>query len=178
MAGARLWSSIRAALRRRDEPLFLNDSSAFDFSDEAAEDCPRFNKLRVVVSDDVSDAGPEPPANGAHLGPPPDRDSLLLRGAAPGARPDPCHGCRRQRERGRQAKVKRRLSLAAVLYLLFMAGELVGECARGGGWGARGGLFTRCERSRRWGAAARGEGVSAGMGSGSGRQEMGAGRPV
>ncbi|XP_059570631.1 probable proton-coupled zinc antiporter SLC30A4 isoform X2 [Alligator mississippiensis] len=125
MAGARLWSSIRAALRRRDEPLFLNDSSAFDFSDEAAEDCPRFNKLRVVVSDDVSDAGPEPPANGAHLGPPPDRDSLLLRGAAPGARPDPCHGCRRQRERGRQAKVKRRLSLAAVLYLLFMAGELV-----------------------------------------------------
>ncbi|XP_019359369.1 PREDICTED: zinc transporter 4, partial [Gavialis gangeticus] len=44
----------------------------------------------------------------------------------PGARPDPCHGCRRQRERGRQAKVKRRLSLAAVLYLLFMAGELVG----------------------------------------------------
>ncbi|XP_019389201.1 PREDICTED: zinc transporter 4 [Crocodylus porosus] len=125
MAGARLWSGIRAALRRRDEPLFLNDSSAFDFSDEAAEDCPRFNKLRVVVSDDASDAGPEPP-NGAHLGPPPDRDSLLLRGSAPGARPDPCHGCRRQRERGLQAKVKRRLSLAAVLYLLFMAGELVG----------------------------------------------------
>ncbi|KAM6060882.1 putative proton-coupled zinc antiporter SLC30A4 isoform 1-T1 [Theristicus caerulescens] len=131
MAGPGLWASIKSLLRRSEDPLFLNDSSAFDFSDEAGdEDFPRFNKLRVVVSDDASEAAPETPANGAALGLPSDDDSLLdrdiaLRGARAG-RPDPCSGCSSRRERSKQRKVKKRLTLAALLYLLFMTGELIG----------------------------------------------------
>ncbi|KAM7103188.1 probable proton-coupled zinc antiporter SLC30A4 isoform X2 [Ciconia boyciana] len=130
MARPGLWTSIKSLLRRSEDPLFLNDSSAFDFSDEVGdEDFPRFNKLRVVVSDDASEAAPETPVNGAPLGLPSDDDSLLdrdiaLRSARAG-RPDPCSSCSSRRERSKQRKVKKRLTLAALLYLLFMTGELV-----------------------------------------------------
>ncbi|NXW12555.1 ZNT4 protein, partial [Circaetus pectoralis] len=126
-----LWTSIKSLLRRSEDPLFLNDSSAFDFSDEVGdEDFPRFNKLRVVVSDDASEAAPETPVNGTPLGLPSDDDSLLdrdiaLRSARAG-RPDPCSSCSSRRERSKQRKVKKRLTLAALLYLLFMTGELIG----------------------------------------------------
>ncbi|NWU25919.1 ZNT4 protein, partial [Dyaphorophyia castanea] len=131
MAGAGLWTSIKSLLGRSEDPLFLNDSSAFDFSDEAGdEDFPRFNKLRVVVADDGSEAAPDTPVNGASPGLPSDDESLLdrdiaLRSARAG-RPDPCSGCSSRRERSKQRKVKKRLTLAALLYLLFMTGELVG----------------------------------------------------
>ncbi|XP_041274448.1 zinc transporter 4 [Onychostruthus taczanowskii] len=131
MAGAGLWTSIKSLLGRREDPLFLNDSSAFDFSDEVGdEDFPRFNKLRVVVADDGSEAAPETPVNGASPGLPSDDESLLdrdiaLRSARAG-RPDPCSGCSSRRERSKQRKVKKRLTLAALLYLLFMTGELIG----------------------------------------------------
>ncbi|NWU61897.1 ZNT4 protein, partial [Pterocles burchelli] len=131
MAGPGLWTSIKSLLRRSEDPLFLNDSSAFDFSDEVGdEDFPRFNKLRVVVSDDASEVAPETPVNGAPLALPSDDESLLerdiaLRSAGAG-RPDPCSRCRSRRERSGQRKAKRRLTLAALLYLLFMTGELIG----------------------------------------------------
>ncbi|XP_015283410.1 PREDICTED: zinc transporter 4 [Gekko japonicus] len=131
MARSGLWSSLKSVLRKNEDPLFLNDSSAFDFSDEAGdEDYPRFNKLRVVVSDDAADGAVDASANGTHLGPHSD-DSLLDRDAAPQrAHPatgaDPCNNCNKQRELLKQRTVKRRLILAAVLYLLFMTGELVG----------------------------------------------------
>lgn len=131
MAGHGLWTSIKSLLRRSEDPLFLNDSSAFDFSDEAGdEDYPRFNKLRVVVSEDASEAAPERPVNGAPPGLPSDDESLLERDAAPRGgrgRADPCSGCSRRRERCKQRRVKKRLTLAALLYLLFMTGELIGE---------------------------------------------------
>ncbi|PKK27683.1 solute carrier family 30 (zinc transporter), member 4 [Columba livia] len=102
MAGLGLWTSIKSLLRKNEDPLFLNDSSAFDFSDEVGdEDFPRFNKLRVVVSDDASESAPETPVNGAPPGLPSDDDSLLDRDI-------------------------QRLTLAALLYLLFMTGELIG----------------------------------------------------
>ncbi|NXN50636.1 ZNT4 protein, partial [Rynchops niger] len=130
MAGHGLWTSIKSLLRRSEDPLFLNDSSAFDFSDEAGdEDYPRFNKLRVVVSEDASEAAPERPVNGAPPGLPSDDESLLERDAAPRGgrgRADPCSGCSRRRERCKQRRVKKRLTLAALLYLLFMTGELIG----------------------------------------------------
>ncbi|NWT55126.1 ZNT4 protein, partial [Erythrocercus mccallii] len=131
MAGAGLWTSIKSLLGRSEDPLFLNDSSAFDFSDEVGdEDFPRFNKLRVVVADDGSEAAPEAPVNGASPGLPSDDESLLdrdiaLRSARAG-RPDSCSGCSSRRERSKQRKVKKRLTLAALLYLLFMTGELIG----------------------------------------------------
>ncbi|NXR41017.1 ZNT4 protein, partial [Zosterops hypoxanthus] len=128
MAGAGLWTSIKSLLGRNEDPLFLNDSSAFDFSDEVGdEDFPRFNKLRVVVAEDGSEAAPEAPVNGASPGLPSDDESLLERDIAlRAARPDPCSGCSRRRERSKQRKVKKRLTLAALLYLLFMTGELIG----------------------------------------------------
>ncbi|KAM4660306.1 putative proton-coupled zinc antiporter SLC30A4 isoform 2-T7 [Amazona ochrocephala] len=127
MAGPGLWRSIKSLLRRSEDPLFLNDSSAFDFSDEAGdEDFPRFNKLRVVVSDDASEAAPETPVAAAPLGLPSDDESLLERAGARTGRPVPCGGCSSRRERSRQRTVKKRLTLAALLYLLFMTGELVG----------------------------------------------------
>ncbi|XP_039349415.1 zinc transporter 4 isoform X3 [Mauremys reevesii] len=133
MAQSRVWNSIKSMLRKNDDPLFLNDSSAFDFSDEVGEeDFPRFNKLRVVVSDDTSDAAPDRPVNGAHLGLQSDDDSLLDRDIAlrstqtSSPRTDPCSNCSKQRELSKQRKVKKQLTLAAVLYLFFMIGELIG----------------------------------------------------
>ncbi|XP_068881698.1 probable proton-coupled zinc antiporter SLC30A4 isoform X1 [Aphelocoma coerulescens] len=131
MAGAGLWTSIKSLLGRSEDPLFLNDSSAFDFSDEVGdEDFPRFNKLRVVVADDGSEAAPDTPVNGASLGLASDDESLLDRDialrSARASRPDPCSGCSSRRERSKQRKVKKRLTLAALLYLLFMTGELIG----------------------------------------------------
>ncbi|XP_030312995.1 zinc transporter 4 [Calypte anna] len=131
MAGPGLWTSIKSLLRRSEDPLFLNDSSAFDFSDEVGdEDFPRFNKLRVVVSDDASEAAPETPVNGGPLGLPSDDESLLerdiaLRGTR-GVRAGPCGSCSSRRESSKQRGVKKRLALAALLYLLFMTGELIG----------------------------------------------------
>ncbi|XP_048375710.1 zinc transporter 4 [Sphaerodactylus townsendi] len=96
MARSSLWSSLKSLLRKKEDPLFLNDSSAFDFSDEAGdEDYPRFNKLRVVVSDDAPEAVVDTSANGAHLGPHSD-DSLPDRDAA--SQRDPCNNCDKQRE--------------------------------------------------------------------------------
>ncbi|XP_062439724.1 probable proton-coupled zinc antiporter SLC30A4 isoform X2 [Rhea pennata] len=127
MAGSGVWTSLRALLRRPEAPLFLNDSSALDLCDEAAdEDFPRFNKLRVVVADDAAEAA-APPLNRAPARPPSDDESLLERDIAlRPARPEPCGGCARRREGARLRRVKRRLALAAALYLLFMTGELVG----------------------------------------------------
>uniref|UniRef100_A0A452GX16 Probable proton-coupled zinc antiporter SLC30A4 n=1 Tax=Gopherus agassizii TaxID=38772 RepID=A0A452GX16_9SAUR len=133
MAQSRVWNSIKSMLRKNDDSLFLNDSSAFDFSDEVGEeDFPLFNKLRVVVSDDTSDAAPDRPVNGAHLGLQSDDDSLLDRDIAlrstqtSSSRTDPCSNCSKQRELSKQRKVKKQLALAAVLYLFFMIGELIG----------------------------------------------------
>ncbi|KAG8145053.1 putative Solute carrier family 30 member 4 protein [Naja naja] len=128
MAGPSIWNSLKSVLRKNNDSLFLNDCNAFDFSDEIGEeDFPRFKKLQVVVSDDAADTS----ANGAYVGPHSDDESLLdrdiaLRNTVVGPPTDPCNNCTQQRERLKQKKVKRRLVLAAILYLLFMTGELVG----------------------------------------------------
>ncbi|XP_070618455.1 probable proton-coupled zinc antiporter SLC30A4 [Erythrolamprus reginae] len=128
MAGSSIWNSLKSVLKKNNDSLFLNDCNAFDFSDEIGEeDFPRFKKLQVVVSDDAADTS----ANGAYVGPLSDDESLLerdiaLRNAAVGPLTDPCNTCTRQRELSKQKKVKRRLALAAILYFLFMTGELVG----------------------------------------------------
>ncbi|XP_073424579.1 probable proton-coupled zinc antiporter SLC30A4 isoform X1 [Dendrobates tinctorius] len=112
------WSAVRVKLRRGEQPPYLSDDAGFDYPDEvAAEDeLPRFNKLRVLVADDA------PAINGGPPTPSSDDDSLLERET----RAEPCDSCRQQRERTRQRLVKRRLGLAAVLYLLFMVAELIG----------------------------------------------------
>ncbi|XP_077737090.1 putative proton-coupled zinc antiporter SLC30A4 isoform X2 [Canis aureus] len=131
MAGSSAWKRLKSLLRKDDAPLFLNDTSAFDFSDEVGDEgLSRFNKLRVVVADDGSEI-PERPINGAHPALQADDDSLLdqdlpLANSQLSLKVDPCDNCSRQRELLKQRKVKTRLTIAAVLYLLFMIGELVG----------------------------------------------------
>ncbi|XP_072594518.1 probable proton-coupled zinc antiporter SLC30A4 isoform X1 [Vulpes vulpes] len=131
MAGSSAWKRLKSLLRKDDAPLFLNDTSAFDFSDEVGDEgLPCFNKLRVVVADDGSEI-PERPINGAHPALQADDDSLLdqdlpLTNSQLSLKVDPCDNCSRQRELLKQRKVKTRLTIAAVLYLLFMVGELVG----------------------------------------------------
>lgn len=135
MAGPGAWKRLKSLLRKDDAPLFLNDTSAFDFSDEVSDEgLSRFNKLRVVVADDDSEA-PDRPVNGAHPALQADDDSLLdqdlpLTNSQLSLKMDPCDNCSKRRERLKQRKVKTRLTIAAVLYLLFMIGELVGECCR------------------------------------------------
>uniref|UniRef100_A0A8C0LBY3 Solute carrier family 30 member 4 n=1 Tax=Canis lupus dingo TaxID=286419 RepID=A0A8C0LBY3_CANLU len=130
MAGSSAWKRLKSLLRKDDAPLFLNDTSAFDFSDEVGDEgLSRFNKLRVVVADDGSEI-PERPINGAHPALQADDDSLLdqdlpLANSQLSLKVDPCDNCSRQRELLKQRKVKTRLTIAAVLYLLFMIGELV-----------------------------------------------------
>ncbi|XP_075064052.1 putative proton-coupled zinc antiporter SLC30A4 [Mixophyes fleayi] len=120
------WSAVRLKLRRGDQHPYLSDDTGFDYPDEeeaAVEEeedgLSRFNKLRVLVADDV------PVINGGPLTLSSDDDSLLERDT-PQARADPCESCRQQRERRKQKMVTKRLGLAAVLYLLFMVGELLG----------------------------------------------------
>ncbi|XP_003791850.1 zinc transporter 4 [Otolemur garnettii] len=131
MAGAGAWKRLKSLLRRDDAPLFLNDTSAFDFSDEVGgEGLSRFNKLRVVVADDGSETL-ERPINGAHPALQADDDSLLdqdlpLTNSQLSLKVDSCDNCSRQRELLKLRKVKTRLTIAAVLYLIFMIGELVG----------------------------------------------------
>lgn len=115
------WSAVRLKLRRGEQPPYLSDDAGFDYPEEvAAEDeLPRFNKLRVLVADDA------PTVNGGPLTGSSDDDSLLERDT-PQPRAEPCEGCHQEREKRRQRMVKRRLGLAAVLYLLFMVAELIG----------------------------------------------------
>lgn len=131
MAGPGAWKRLKSLLRKDDAPLFLNDTSAFDFSDEVSDEgLSRFNKLRVVVADDDSEAQ-DRPVNGAHPALQADDDSLLdqdlpLTNSQLSLKMDPCDNCSKRRELLKQKKVKTRLTIAAVLYLLFMIGELVG----------------------------------------------------
>uniref|UniRef100_A0A8C3W2G7 Solute carrier family 30 member 4 n=1 Tax=Catagonus wagneri TaxID=51154 RepID=A0A8C3W2G7_9CETA len=130
MAGSSAWKRLKSLLRKDDAPLFLNDTSAFDFSDEVGDEgLSRFNKLRVVVADDGSETQ-ERPVNGAHPALQADDDSLLdqdlpLTNSQLSLKVDPCDNCSKRRELLKQRKVKTRLTIAAVLYLLFMIGELV-----------------------------------------------------
>ncbi|XP_075714156.1 putative proton-coupled zinc antiporter SLC30A4 [Rhinoderma darwinii] len=115
------WSAVRLKLRREDQHPYLSDDAGFDYPDEveAEDELPRFNKLRVLVADDP------PTINGGPLTVSSDDDSLLERDT-PKPREEPCEGCRQVREDRKQCVVKKRLGLAAVLYLLFMVAELVG----------------------------------------------------
>ncbi|KAM8973561.1 putative proton-coupled zinc antiporter SLC30A4 [Pelodytes ibericus] len=117
-------SAVRSSFRRRDQPPYLSDASGFDFSDEVAEaeeQLPRFNKLRVMVADET------PPANGLHIRQSSDDVSLLDRDNTQAqSKPETCENCTKDREKMKQKKVMKRLGLAAVLYLLFMVGELIG----------------------------------------------------
>lgn len=128
MSGGSLLNKVRSAFRRERSDWDLSDAAPFDFSDELVDDeTPKFNKLMVVVSGEMSDYSAGAAVNTHVVAD--DDDSLLDSGSpgSPGVNMDPCDGCTRRRERAKQRRVMKRLVIAALLYLLFMIGEIVGE---------------------------------------------------
>ncbi|XP_016373960.1 putative proton-coupled zinc antiporter SLC30A4 [Sinocyclocheilus rhinocerous] len=131
MSGSGLMGRVRSAFRRQPDSWHLSDAAAFDFSDDLEDDeTPRFSQLKVVVSGEADEI-PVASRNGAVVSTllVDDDDSLLGSSSSlgsPGATPDPCDGCRRNRERDKRRRVMRKLGVAAMLYFLFMVGELIG----------------------------------------------------
>ncbi|XP_071376945.1 probable proton-coupled zinc antiporter SLC30A4 [Centroberyx affinis] len=132
MSGANFMSKVRSAFKRERDDWDLSDTAPFDFSDELVEDeAPKFNKLKVVVSGEMSDYSAGAPSNGVAVNTVvvDDDDSLLGSSSSlgsPGLNMDPCDNCTKKRERIKQRRVMKKLGIAAVLYFLFMIGELVG----------------------------------------------------
>ncbi|MGH0134983.1 UNVERIFIED_CONTAM: hypothetical protein FKN15_008886 [Acipenser sinensis] len=97
------------------------------------EELPKFNKLRVVVSDEMSDSSVIPHAasavNGRRINSAVSDDDSLLGSSSslqnPGIHLDQCDGCTKKKEQFNQKKVKKKLAFAAILYFLFMIGELI-----------------------------------------------------
>lgn len=131
MSGPGLMGRMRSAFRRRTDSWHLSDTVAFDFSDDLDDDeAPGFSQLKVVVSGEVDEL-PAAERNGTAVSTllADDDDSLLGSSSSlgsPSAAPDPCDGCRRTRERDKRRRVMRKLGGAALLYFLFMVGELIG----------------------------------------------------
>lgn len=125
-------SKVRSAFRRERSDWDLSDAAPFDFSDELVEDeTPKFNKLKVVVSGEMSDYAAGAPSNGVTVSTvvADDDDSLLDSSSSsgcPGLNMDPCDNCTKKRERIKHRRVMKRLIIAAVLYFLFMTGEIIG----------------------------------------------------
>ncbi|KAF4071777.1 hypothetical protein AMELA_G00266580 [Ameiurus melas] len=130
MSGADLLSRVSSVFRRERTDWDLSDTAAFDFSEDLAEDeMPRFNKLKVVVSAEMDEYTGSSP-NGAAVstfirdGQDDDDDSLL--GSTSGLGAEPCENCTKRKEDVKRRRVMKKLAMAAVLYFLFMIGELVG----------------------------------------------------
>ncbi|KAM3876645.1 putative proton-coupled zinc antiporter SLC30A4 [Diretmus argenteus] len=131
-SGANFMSRVRSVFQRDREDWDLSDTAPFDFSEELVDDeAPKFNKLKVVVSGEMSDYSAGAPSNGVAVSTvvADDDDSLLDSSSSlgsPGLNMDPCDSCTKKRERVKQRRVMKKLGVAAVLYFLFMIGELVG----------------------------------------------------
>ncbi|XP_041082287.1 zinc transporter 4-like isoform X1 [Polyodon spathula] len=137
MSRGNLWTTFKSVLRTpNDGPLDLDDATSFDFSGEVLdEELPKFNQLRVVVSDEMSDSSPGIPhaasaVNGRRIHSAVSEDDSILGSSSSlqnqGIQLDQCDGCTKKKEQFKQKKVKKKLAFAAILYFLFMIGELIG----------------------------------------------------
>ncbi|KAL2088902.1 hypothetical protein ACEWY4_015801 [Coilia grayii] len=130
MSGANFMARMKSAFRKEPEDWDLSDTAPFDFSDDLGDDdTPKFNKLKVVVSGEMDDYSAGAPSNGAPVNTivADDDDSLLDSSLeSPGVNMDPCENCLKRKDRVKQRRVMKKLCCAAVLYFLFMIGELVG----------------------------------------------------
>lgn len=125
---------MRSAFRRGPTDWDLSDTANFDLSDELVEDeAPKFNKLKVVVSGEMSDYSAGATSNGVAVNTlvvaaADDDDSLLDSNlGSPGLNMDPCDSCTKKRENIKHRSVMKRLAIAALLYFLFMTGEIIGK---------------------------------------------------
>lgn len=132
MSGGSFLSKMRSAFRKDRNDWDLSDTAPFDFSDELVEDeGPKFNQLRVVVSGEMSNYSSGAPSNGVAVNTlvvgADDDDSLLdVSAESPGLNMDPCENCLRTKEKLKHKRVMKRLVIAAMLYFLFMTGEIIG----------------------------------------------------
>ncbi|XP_061595949.1 zinc transporter 4 [Cololabis saira] len=131
MSGGSLFSRLRSAVRRQRSGWDLSDAAPLDLSGDLEEDDapPRFSQLKVVVSGEMADYSAGAPANGVNTLVVTDDDDSLLDSSSPGSpgpAAEPCPSCALQRERTRHKRVMKRLVFAAVLYFLFMTGEIIG----------------------------------------------------
>lgn len=135
MSAERFLSWVRSVFRREPGDCVFNDTAAFGFSDELEdEEMPKFSKLKVVVSGEMEH---HPHAEeGEATGPGAadwEDDSLMGSSARPGGpggpavRAEPCDACSKSKDAAKRSRVIKRLGLAAVLYFLFMVGELIGK---------------------------------------------------
>lgn len=131
MSGANFMARMKSAFRKEREDWDLSDTAPFDFSDDLADDeMPKFNKLKVVVSGEMDDYSAGAASNGTSVNTivVDDDDSLLDSSlGSPGVNMDPCENCLKRKERVKQRRVMKKLGCAAVLYFLFMIGELIGK---------------------------------------------------
>lgn len=133
MSGGSFLNKMRSAFRKDRSDWDLSDTAPFDLSDELVEDDgPKFNKLRVVVSGEMTDYSSGAASNGVAVNTlvvgGDDDDSLLDSGpGGQGTNLDPpCENCIRRKEKLKHKKVMKRLVIAATLYFLFMTGEIIG----------------------------------------------------
>lgn len=134
MSAANFFNKVRSTFRRHPADLDLNDTTPIDFSNDLVEDdFPRFNHLKVVVSGETSGYSARSPSNGVAVNTlvvTDDDDSLIESssvGSGSGLSVHPCDNCTKRREMLKNKKVMKRLVIAAVLYLLFMTAEIIGE---------------------------------------------------
>ncbi|KAM3625956.1 uncharacterized protein V6R79_020371 [Siganus canaliculatus] len=133
MSSGSFLSKVRSAFRKEQSDWDLSDTAPFEFSEELGEDeTPKFNKLKVVVSGEMSDYSAGLQSNGVAVNTlvvaDDDDDSLLESSSlgSPGLNMDPCDNCHKKREKIKQKRVMKRLVVAALLYLIFMIGEIIG----------------------------------------------------
>ncbi|KAG9273493.1 zinc transporter 4 [Astyanax mexicanus] len=133
MSGMDFLSRMRSALRRERSDRDWSATTPLD-EELAEEDSPRFSRLKVVVSGEMEDYTAAS-SNGTTVNTfltngDDDDDSLLGLSSGSGSpgvtAAEACESCARRKERHKQSRVMRKLALAAVLYFLFMIGELVG----------------------------------------------------
>ncbi|XP_028812523.1 putative proton-coupled zinc antiporter SLC30A4 isoform X2 [Denticeps clupeoides] len=131
MSGANILTRVKNVFKREPEDWNLSDSAPFDFSDDLVEDdVPKFNKLKVVVSGEMDDYSAGAASNGVPVNTMVvDDDDPLLDSSglgSPGVNMDSCESCLKKKEQVKRRRVMKRLGCAAVLYFLFMIGELIG----------------------------------------------------
>ncbi|TRZ01972.1 hypothetical protein DNTS_024150 [Danionella cerebrum] len=134
MSSSSVIGRLRSVFRRpTDDDWHLSDTATFDFSEDLEDDdnlAPRFSQLKVVVSGESSETLANGTAISTTLASDEDDDVLLGSISNIGNRATnashTCEGCRRSKERERRRRVMRKLGFAALLYFLFMVGELVG----------------------------------------------------
>ncbi|KAJ8247837.1 hypothetical protein GJAV_G00251090 [Gymnothorax javanicus] len=131
MSGKNMLKTVRSLFRKEPDDWDLSDTAAFDFSEELIEDdVPKFTHLKVVVSGEIEDYSAGAQANGTPAQAVVDDDDSLLGSSSslgsPGVNLDSCERCKKKKEQIKRTKVLKKLGCAAVLYFLFMVGELVG----------------------------------------------------